>query len=260
MTREHRAPGDDRPARGAVSRRPDPPGPPPEREHGRRGRDPQPRDAEHVAPARTAARRRPARGSGRRRCRRSRRGAARRERRTRFRSPVRIAVLFRFESKGLGRAWQRRTTADHDLRLRRHGRRLIAELQEDARLSIAELGRRVSLSPPAVAERAPPPRARRRHHGLPRRNRPEALGYTLGAIMRVRPTARQLPKVAELARETPEVVECHRITGEDCFFMKLHVRDVGHLEEVSTASCSTARRRHRSSSRRPSARRGPRVE
>ena len=50
--------------------------------------------------------------------------------------------------------------------------------------------------------------------------------------MRVRPTARQLPKVAELARESPEVVECHRITGEDCFFLKLHVRDVGHLEEV----------------------------
>ena len=50
--------------------------------------------------------------------------------------------------------------------------------------------------------------------------------------MRVRPTARQLPKVAELARESPEVVECHRITGEDCFFLKLYVRDVGHLEEV----------------------------
>ena len=61
---------------------------------------------------------------------------------------------------------------------------------------------------------------------------PKALGYTLGAILRIRPSARQLPKVAELARETPEVVECHRITGEDCFFMKLHVRDVEHLEEV----------------------------
>ena len=48
----------------------------------------------------------------------------------------------------------------------------------------------------------------------------------------MRPAPRQLAKVAELARETPEVVECHRITGEDCFFMKLHVRDVEHLEEV----------------------------
>ena len=110
--------------------------------------------------------------------------------------------------------------------------RLLAELQEDARLSHAELGRRVSLSPPAVAERL----RRLERNGVITGYRagldPKALGYTLGAIMRVRPTARQLPKVAELARESPEVVECHRITGEDCFFLKLYVRDVGHLEEV----------------------------
>jgi Lrp/AsnC family transcriptional regulator, leucine-responsive regulatory protein len=48
----------------------------------------------------------------------------------------------------------------------------------------------------------------------------------------VRPAPRELRKVADLARETPEVVECHRITGEDCFFMTAHVRDVEHLEEV----------------------------
>ncbi len=110
--------------------------------------------------------------------------------------------------------------------------RLLAELQQDARLSHAELGRRVSLSPPAVAERL----RRLERDGVITGYRaevdPKALGYTLGAIMRVRPTARQLPKVAELARESPEVVECHRITGEDCFFLKLHVRDVEHLEEV----------------------------
>ena len=38
--------------------------------------------------------------------------------------------------------------------------------------------------------------------------------------------------MAELAAKTAEVVECHRITGEDCFFMRAHVRDVEHLEEV----------------------------
>ncbi len=61
---------------------------------------------------------------------------------------------------------------------------------------------------------------------------PRALGYALSAIVRIRPAPRQLAKVAELARATPEVVECHRITGEDCFFIKAHVRDVEHLEEV----------------------------
>jgi Lrp/AsnC family leucine-responsive transcriptional regulator len=61
---------------------------------------------------------------------------------------------------------------------------------------------------------------------------PRALGYALSAIIRVRPAPRQLPKVAELARRTPEVVECHRVTGEDCYVMTAHVRDVQHLEEV----------------------------
>ena len=58
---------------------------------------------------------------------------------------------------------------------------------------------------------------------------PAALGYQLSVIVRIRPSPRQIAKVADLARETPEVVECHRITGEDCFFAKAHVRDVEHL-------------------------------
>ena len=61
---------------------------------------------------------------------------------------------------------------------------------------------------------------------------PAAVGYPLSVIVRIRPAPRQLAKVAELARETPEVVECHRITGEDCFLLKAHVRSVEHLEEV----------------------------
>ena len=110
--------------------------------------------------------------------------------------------------------------------------RLLEELQEDARLSNAELGRRVGLSAPAVAERL----ARMEDDGVITGFHaavdPRALGYSLSAILRIRPAPRQLSTVADLARDTPEVVECHRMTGEDCFFMKLHVRDVGHLEEV----------------------------
>jgi Lrp/AsnC family leucine-responsive transcriptional regulator len=111
-------------------------------------------------------------------------------------------------------------------------RALLVELQADARVSLAELGRRVGLSPPAVAERV----RRLTDDGVIRGFRadvdPRALGYALSAIVRIRPAPRQIAKVADLARETPEVVECHRITGEDCFFMKVHVRDVEHLEDV----------------------------
>ena len=111
-------------------------------------------------------------------------------------------------------------------------RALLAELQADARLSLAELGRRVGLSSPAVADRV----RRLEADGVVVAHRsevsPEALGLSLTSIIRIRPSPRQLQKVAELARDTPEVVECHRITGEDCFFVKAHVRDVRHLEEL----------------------------
>jgi Lrp/AsnC family transcriptional regulator, leucine-responsive regulatory protein len=110
--------------------------------------------------------------------------------------------------------------------------RLVDHLQSDARLSLAELGRRVGLSAPAVAERL----ARLEDDGTIRGYRaevdPRALGYSLSVVIRVRPAPRELKKVADLAVRTPEVVECHRITGEDCYFMKAHVRDVTHMEEV----------------------------
>ena len=119
-----------------------------------------------------------------------------------------------------------------DVALDDTNRRLLAELQDDARLSLAELGRRVGLSSPAVADRL----KRLDDDGIVRGYRveidPRALGYALSVIVRVRPTPRQLHAVAELARETPEVVECHRITGEDCFFMKAHIRSIEHLEEL----------------------------
>jgi Lrp/AsnC family leucine-responsive transcriptional regulator len=110
--------------------------------------------------------------------------------------------------------------------------RLLDELQGDGRLSLAELGRRVGLSSPAVAERL----ARLEETGVITGYRaeidPRALGWSLSVIIRIRPAPRELTKVAELARRTPEIVECHRVTGEDCYVMKAHVREVEDLEEL----------------------------
>lgn len=61
---------------------------------------------------------------------------------------------------------------------------------------------------------------------------PRALGYALSVVIRVRPAPRELRQVAELVRSVPEVVECERTTGEDCYVMKAHVRDVEHLEQI----------------------------
>jgi Lrp/AsnC family leucine-responsive transcriptional regulator len=111
-------------------------------------------------------------------------------------------------------------------------RKIIGELTTDGRVSLAELGRRVNLSSPAVAERV----QRLERSGVITGYRaeidPRALGYPLTAIVRVKPAAGQLPRIPELAREIPEVSECHRITGEDCFFLKVHLRSIDDLSAV----------------------------
>jgi Lrp/AsnC family leucine-responsive transcriptional regulator len=110
--------------------------------------------------------------------------------------------------------------------------RLLEEVQRDARMSLAELGRRVGLSAPAVGERL----RRLEQEGVITGYRaevdPRRLGYTLGVQLRVRPAPRQLRDVAELARQSPEVVECHRVTGDDCYVMTAYVRGVEHLERL----------------------------
>ena len=109
---------------------------------------------------------------------------------------------------------------------------LLALLRDDPRASVSELARRIGMSAPAVRERV----ERLKEAGIIRGYRieidPAALGYPVAVFIRVRPMPGQLAKIAALAKRTPEVVECHRITGEDCYFLKAHVRDVEHLEEL----------------------------
>ena len=61
---------------------------------------------------------------------------------------------------------------------------------------------------------------------------PTAVGFPIAAVVRIRPAPGQLSKIPEIARETAEVAECHRITGEDCYLLKLHLRSIGELEEL----------------------------
>lgn len=119
-----------------------------------------------------------------------------------------------------------------DVALDETDRRIISELARDGRISFAELGRRANLSAPAVTERV----RRLEQTGVITGYRaeidPRAVGYPLTAIVRVKPAVRQLSKVAELAAEIPEVEECLRITGEDCFYVKLHLRSIEELPAV----------------------------
>ncbi len=111
-------------------------------------------------------------------------------------------------------------------------RRLLTLLSEDPRQSTAQLARRIGMSAPAVRERV----AKLEETGVIRGYRldvdPAALGLPVTAWVRVRPGPGQIPKIVELAARVPEVSECHRISGEDCFLMKVHVPAIDALEDV----------------------------
>ena len=108
---------------------------------------------------------------------------------------------------------------------------LLHLLRDDPRLPVSELARRVEMSAPAVRERL----QRLEDAGVVRWRieiDPRALGFPVSAYVRVRPAPGQLPKLAELARNMPQVTECHRVTGEDCFVMKIHVAAIDQLDAV----------------------------
>jgi Lrp/AsnC family leucine-responsive transcriptional regulator len=110
--------------------------------------------------------------------------------------------------------------------------RLLTELTADPRLRTTELARRLGVSAPTVRERV----TRLEESGVIRGYRleidPAAVGLPVAAWVRLRPGPGQIPRIIELAARTPEVVECHRISGEDCFLMRVQVAAIAGLEDV----------------------------
>jgi Lrp/AsnC family transcriptional regulator, leucine-responsive regulatory protein len=109
---------------------------------------------------------------------------------------------------------------------------LLGELSRDGRLGIAELGRRIGMSAPAVADRVQRLERAGVITGYHAEIDPGAVGFPVSAVVRIRPSPGQLQRIPEIARETPEVAECYRITGEDCYLMRLHLRAIDELEDV----------------------------
>ncbi len=112
------------------------------------------------------------------------------------------------------------------------GWKLLVELQTDARISFAELGRRVGLSTPAVAERV----RRMEDEGIIRAYRaeidPSSVGLPITAFIRMSIVGNVLAKLTERVHAMPEIVECHRGTGEDSFILKVNVVSVEQLKDV----------------------------
>ena len=109
---------------------------------------------------------------------------------------------------------------------------LIRLLQDDPRMGVSELARRIGMSAPSTKERL----TRLEEAGVIRGYRldldPAALGWPITAYVRVRPMPGQLPKIAELAASIPQVAECHRITGEDCFIVKVYLASIESMDGI----------------------------
>src|SRR6185503_3318292 len=110
------------------------------------------------------------------------------------------------------------------------GWRILGELQENARLSFSELGRRVGMTPPAVAERM----RRLEDAGIIRgygvELDVERLGLPLQAFIRLARRGSSSAEVQQAIVGLPEVLECHNVTGEDCYILKVALASIHHLE------------------------------
>ena len=111
-------------------------------------------------------------------------------------------------------------------------RQLLQLLAANPQRPASELARALGVSAPTVRERI----RRLKQMGAIRGVRldidPAALGLPIAAWVRLRPTAGQMSRIVQLAQDCAEVSECHRISGEDCFLLKVHVRALNDLEAV----------------------------
>jgi Lrp/AsnC family transcriptional regulator, leucine-responsive regulatory protein len=113
--------------------------------------------------------------------------------------------------------------------------RILDELQRDARMSMSELGRRVHLSQPAVAERVKKLEISGVIRGYHAAVDPARLGYGIRAMVRV--GRADYATVVKRIEQTPEVINAFNVTGEDSWILEIAVQDVSHLDEVVTKFC-----------------------
>jgi Lrp/AsnC family leucine-responsive transcriptional regulator len=111
-------------------------------------------------------------------------------------------------------------------------RKILAELQTNARISFAELGRRVRLSTPAVIERVKRLEENGTIEGYHARVNPARVGLSVLAMVQVNIAGDRLEKFAAVSRKIPEVLECHRVTGSESYILQVAATDVCHLQKI----------------------------
>ncbi|MEV5571888.1 Lrp/AsnC family transcriptional regulator [Spirillospora sp. NPDC052269] len=110
--------------------------------------------------------------------------------------------------------------------------RILTELQQDARMSFSELGRRVSLTAPAAAERVRRLTERGVLEGFSARINLERVGLPILAFVMIRFPGSDHREYLHRLDGVDEIIECHHVTGDDRFIAKVAARSMRHLEEV----------------------------
>ncbi|MES2956696.1 MAG: Lrp/AsnC family transcriptional regulator [Pseudomonadota bacterium] len=121
------------------------------------------------------------------------------------------------------------------LELDAHDTRILTELQADARLTMAELGRRVHLSQPAVTERVRKLESAGVITGYRATVDLAKLGYGIRAMIRI--GRAEYPRLVKLIQQTPECINAYNVTGEDSWVLEIAVMDVAHLDSVVSKFC-----------------------
>jgi len=116
-----------------------------------------------------------------------------------------------------------------------YGRHLLDELQKDARLSIAELSRRIGLSPTATTERLRQMEEIGIIAGYSIEIDREALGLPLLAFIRMTCEGERYNKFLTFVQTLEEVRECHHLTGADAFLLKVTTTSIEDLEALIEA-------------------------
>lgn len=109
---------------------------------------------------------------------------------------------------------------------------ILRELSLDGRIPRAELARRVGLSAPSVSDRVRRLEDTGVIAGYGVQINPTKLGYSLTVVIRARPLPGEMQNMIEAIKGTPQIVSCERISGDDCFIARAHVRDVLEMETV----------------------------
>jgi Lrp/AsnC family leucine-responsive transcriptional regulator len=115
-------------------------------------------------------------------------------------------------------------------KLDQYDQKILLLLQQDARMSHAEIGRQVHLSQPAVSERIKRLEANQVIRGYRADINPRALGYNMTAMIRV--STQQGRPYADYVAACPEIIDCYTVTGEDGAVMRVLATDVDHLQRI----------------------------